>query len=441
MTNAQNKQGLAEIFEPTLETQEKPDDHVQQDGFERAPSWFHHKDAEAVGDAMHARYLARKTDEPMIVDTPGPEAYQEFKRKLDERFAQAQRLYDNPAPKVQHPTLPISDIHGRRRLYQQEEKAHVAAQSVERSKGGVVFKMISLGAIAMLVGGSAGLAVVNYPTLSHEISKGIDSVQASISSYSLPPEVAAKHNTETVITKKTVAIASLEVSDVRGTLNSMIPLMLNAQVAEGNAPVALKVMGLPPESYLTKGIETTKGTWFLKPEDIAGVKLVVPQIDSPQFDVEVAAVEPKTGILAAPIKALTVEIADSKVAIADPMRSDLSATIAPANSPPDNSTQSVAVPVAVIGNAQSAALISKGDELLSSGDIASARQFYLKASELGDGNGDYGVGRTYDPTIYAALNVQGLAPDTEKAALWYKKAKMAGVSAARTALETLQATK
>jgi hypothetical protein len=438
MTNTTAKNGLAHIFEST---DDAPAESVppHTTGSEKAPSWFHSKDMQGVGEAMTTRYLARNSSDPSIVETPGPEAYDEFKRKLDDRFTQAQRLYDVPPPQVQRPTLPLNDIHGRRRLYQQEQRAHIAEQQETLRTPTPIFKMLGLGAIALLVGGGAGLAVLNYEGLSTQVSKSLNTVQTSLASFTIPQLALPKTNTETIIVKKSVAIASLEVNDVRGTLNSMIPLMLNAQVSDGANPVALKVMGLPPDSYLTKGIETTKGNWLLKPEDISGVQLVVPQFDAPTFDVEIAAIEEKTGILAAPVKEMTVEIDGARPQLVQVEQSDLAATIAPAAAPPDVSSQAAPIPAQIAANPEATALITKGDGLLNSGDLASARQFYLRANELGDANGAYGVGRTYDPKIFAELNVQGLQPDPDKATLWYKKAFAGGVLAARTALDTLRA--
>lgn len=437
MTNPNTKQGLAHIFESKAEDIAPAEDINLTNDFEKAPSWFHRSADRNTEETFNSRFPARNLDAPLFVETPGPEAYDEFKRKLDDRFATAQKLYD-PALQ-QRPTLPLSDIHGRRRLYQQEQRAQVISEPIERVPSRPLIKMFGLGALALLIGGGAGLAVADRAALQKQVVDTFDTLQASLSEYKIPALTIPKPSTETVIQKKSIAMASLDVNDVRGNLNSMIPLLLSAQVADGNAPVALKVMGLPPSSYLTKGIEMTEGTWLLKPADIAGVNLVVPQFDAPKFDVEIAAVEEKSGTLAAPVKAMTVEIANSQVPVAEAVQGDLSATIAPANAAPELSTQAAAVPVPLAGDAQSAALIVKGDSLLNSGDIVSARQFYLRASELGDSHGDYGVGRTYDPTIYAALNVQGLNPDPVKAASWYKRAKAAGLVAAGTALATLQA--
>lgn len=426
MTHTPAKNGLAQIFA----TDAHVEDHAAPPAPEiaKAPSWFHQKGETPAGEALSARYLAQKAERAPIVEVARPEAYEEFKRKMDDRFAQAQQLYDNPTAQMQRPTLPLSDIHGRRRLYQQEQRGFVAAERHRPASKTPWLKIASLGITALLVGGGAGLAVVNMDVISARVSAGISSVQGSIADLSQAQIGKLSVNTETVIHKKPVAVATLAVSDVSGNLNSQIPLLLSAQAAEGQAPIALRVMGLPDASYLTAGIETTKGNWLLKLEDIAGVKLVVAQMDAPQFDVEIAAVEEKSGVLAAPVKAMTV-------AIANPSSPNIAATIAPANSPPE--TASIMPAIATPVNPEAAGLISKGDGLLNSGDLASARQFYLRANELGDAKGAYGVGRTYDPKIFAALNVQGLKPDPAKAAEWYKKAIAGGVVAARTALENM----
>ncbi len=426
MTHSSANNGLAHIF-TDMKSEEQHEPAAQEAS--KAPSWFHQKDAANAGEAMAARYLAQKAERPPVIEVAKPEAYEEFKRKMDDRFAQAQQLYDGPSPNMQRPTLPLSDIHGRRRLYQQEQHSFVAEERQRRPAKTPWLKIAGLGVTALLVGGGAGLAVVNIDVISNRLSTGLTSVKASIASLSQVQVAKPAVITQTVIHKKPIAVATLDVSDVSGNLGSQIPLLLNAQAAEGEAPISLRVMGLPEASYLTAGIETTKGNWLLKPEDIAGVKLVVPQMYAPQFDVEIAAVEDKTGILAAPVKAMTV-------AIANPTPPNIAATIAPANSPPD--TASVVPVVATPINPEAAGLIAKGDGLLNSGDLASARQFYLRANELGDANGAYGVGRTYDPKIFAALNVQGLQPEPLKAAEWYKKAVAGGVVAARTALENMQ---
>jgi hypothetical protein len=422
----------------------------------RTPSWFSRDIPTSAGGSLADRYRTARPESNLIMETPGPEAYEAYRRRLDEKFTQAQRIYDvpqEPAVAQRRPTLPLGDIHGRRRLYEQEQRVHIG-QNASLQKSGVPWsRLAGLGTIAIVIGSVSGFGFANVDRISGFFHKSVNSAQLALASVTSVgnSEPAATKN-ETMIQKKTVSIAALDVNDVRGALNSMIPLMLSAQAADGADPVALKIMGVPQDAYLTAGVETTKGNWLLKPADIAGVKLVVPQSGAQQFNMEVAAVEEKTGALAAPIKAINVQLdgvtADAVPAVPLTLTGDgkselavanVAATIAPANAPPETAVikldEASAIPAASL---EASDLISKGDGLLNSGDIASARQFYLRASAMGDAKGAYGVGRTYDPQVFAALNVQGLKPDPAKAADWYQKAVDGGVAAAKNALSGLQ---
>lgn len=67
-------------------------------------------------------------------------------------------------------------------------------------------------------------------------------------------------------------------------------------------------------------------------------------------------------------------------------------------------------------------LLARGEDLLRSGDIASARLVFLHVAAAGDRRGAKAVGMTYDPKVYAHLPVMGITPDLEQAELWYGKA-------------------
>ena len=68
-------------------------------------------------------------------------------------------------------------------------------------------------------------------------------------------------------------------------------------------------------------------------------------------------------------------------------------------------------------------LLGKGDMLMKTGDLIIARQFYSRAFQMGAAEGAMGVAKTYDPTVFAEMKVQGITPDAAKAAEWYEKAK------------------
>lgn len=90
-------------------------------------------------------------------------------------------------------------------------------------------------------------------------------------------------------------------------------------------------------------------------------------------------------------------------------------------------------------NTEAKTLLGKGEALLKTGDLDSARQFFIKAHGMGAAEGAFGAGQTYDPVVYAAMNVRGLEPDPQKAREWYDKAVAAGSEDAAKALAKLNA--
>ncbi len=67
-------------------------------------------------------------------------------------------------------------------------------------------------------------------------------------------------------------------------------------------------------------------------------------------------------------------------------------------------------------------LLARGEELLRSGNITSARMVFSHVAAAGDRRGAKAVGMTYDPDVFARLPVTGLSPDLEQAELWYERA-------------------
>jgi len=84
-------------------------------------------------------------------------------------------------------------------------------------------------------------------------------------------------------------------------------------------------------------------------------------------------------------------------------------------------------------------LIARGDQLLATGDIAAARQFYQRAAEAGSAAAATSVGKTYDPLFLAETKAQGFRGDLVLAAQWYLKASAAGDQQADEMLRRLKA--
>jgi len=84
-----------------------------------------------------------------------------------------------------------------------------------------------------------------------------------------------------------------------------------------------------------------------------------------------------------------------------------------------------------------AALLARGDALIAKGDLASARLFYERAAEAGDGQAALRLGESYDPAFLAQAHLNGVRGDAVAAARWYRRARELGITEAETLLQTL----
>ena len=442
MTQAQNKKS-----EPVPHEAFEDDDQFGLEPLDayKTPSWFTQDQYEPVKPEASRR---EQVSQAPYFETPDAQAYDAYRKRLEQKFKEGQKLYDTPTssearPKQRRPTMSVRDIHGQHEQYQRERQF---ADNAGKTGSFPWMQTVLFGGVAICIGTAAGFGYTNFDLLKQKTAASISNVQASLANLSTPsaltPAPIATH--ETIIAKKPVATATLDVSDVKGTLNSMIPLMLSAQAADAKETISLKLTGLPPSAYLTAGTQSGQGNWVLKSNEIAGVKLVVPQSELSQFDMEVTAVDDSSGTLAAPVKALNVKLDKPILAEVPPPatlagagKSDVanltdSVTVKPVSAAPETAVEKINLPSAIPTPASEADdLVAKGNGLLQSGDIISARQFYLRASELGSGQGSFGVARSYDPKVFAQLNVVGLKPDAQQASEWYQKAALAGVVAAQ----------
>ena len=88
--------------------------------------------------------------------------------------------------------------------------------------------------------------------------------------------------------------------------------------------------------------------------------------------------------------------------------------------------------------AETAALVTRGDRFLSSGDIASARLYYERAADAGDGSAALRLGTTFDPGFLGRAGIRGAAGDLAQASSWYRRARELGNAAAEERLKKLE---
>jgi hypothetical protein len=91
-----------------------------------------------------------------------------------------------------------------------------------------------------------------------------------------------------------------------------------------------------------------------------------------------------------------------------------------------------------LSGAETAALVARGDTFLSAGDIASARLFYQRAADGGDGGAALRLGATFDPAFLSRTGVRGTPDDPTQASSWYRRAADLGSPTAQEHLQNLE---
>jgi hypothetical protein len=87
--------------------------------------------------------------------------------------------------------------------------------------------------------------------------------------------------------------------------------------------------------------------------------------------------------------------------------------------------------------AEITALIARGDQLLGTGDVASARLFYERAADVGDGEAALKLAKTFDPPFLSFGRLSGARGDPATAISWYRRARDLGQAEAEIQLKRL----
>jgi TPR repeat protein len=84
-----------------------------------------------------------------------------------------------------------------------------------------------------------------------------------------------------------------------------------------------------------------------------------------------------------------------------------------------------------------AELVARGDAFLRTGDVASARLFYERAADAGDGRAALRVGATFDPAFLDRPALHAARGDPAEARVWYHRARDLGEAEAERRLKSV----
>ena len=91
-------------------------------------------------------------------------------------------------------------------------------------------------------------------------------------------------------------------------------------------------------------------------------------------------------------------------------------------------------------NAETKALLARGDAFLATGDLASARLFYEFAVAAGNGMAALRLGGTFDPAFLTRARIGRIQGDLRRALYWYRKARDLGSEDAEILLKNMENT-
>ncbi len=157
-----------------------------------------------------------------------------------------------------------------------------------------------------------------------------------------------------------------------------------------------------------------------------------------------------------PVDTATAEPAPAEPLAAEPLAAEpvIAQVPAPDPGPPERpaaetaTTQTATTQTATIepvtaqaqaptDDARVEAWVERGNSLLGTGDIASARLFYRLAAEAGSAVAAGRTGMTHDPLYFRESGVIGITPDPTAALRWYTLGQTRGDAASAERLESL----
>ena len=206
---------------------------------------------------------------------------------------------------------------------------------------------------------------------------------------------------------------------------SQMPFEINVSPGAGIPRNSfLRFRGLPPTASLSEGHSIAPGAWAVPLNGLPRLTLILPATASGKSELIVSLVG-EDGALLAEARVLLVILPagppapiDKGAKAAEPPRPQ-----GPSLTPTERE------------NAEK--LVARGERDLEQGNIAQARQFFLRAAQAGLARGAFMLGTTYDPRELARMSAVGIQANLAEARKWYARAVDLGSPEAADRLATL----
>jgi hypothetical protein len=184
------------------------------------------------------------------------------------------------------------------------------------------------------------------------------------------------------------------------------PAPLAIAAADAGVNAAVVIGGLAAGSTLSAGREAGQNTWKIPVEELPGLSIIPPR-----------------GFIGSMDLTVDLRLADNSMADHKGLKVEWMGRSMPLRLQPRQHDA-----------AEIAQIVKKGDELMTNGDVASARLMYQRAAEAGEAAAAFALAETYDPQVLAK---KGIPPDVGLAQQWYAKARELGSTQASERLDRL----
>jgi hypothetical protein len=234
-------------------------------------------------------------------------------------------------------------------------------------------------------------------------------------------------------------VATLSVQDGSGLVNDSLPLGIHVGAPPPGGTVSIG--GLPAGAQLTSGKRIGPNEWRVSASEVSGVSVIPPngfvgqmQLTAELRDGDGAALTGTSTRLSWTAPVVTAPVV-AAAAIAAPAPAAVIA--APAPAAPAAASPALREFMRTLDQKEIAALVRRGQDLLASGDVQSARLLLMRGAEARDARAALLVGTTYDPVLLKQLGANGPLADVAQARLWYQRAKEWGEPDAQRQLDAL----
>jgi hypothetical protein len=199
---------------------------------------------------------------------------------------------------------------------------------------------------------------------------------------------------------------------------------LGIQISPPDAPPSnsfVRMRGLPPSVSLTEGHAIAPGSWAVPLFALSNLKANIPAGMSGRSDFVVTLLGPDGTQLAEAKSALVIGAATT------PAEKSSGDARPPSPVPamrPQAPPRAAELPPQE--KARADRLLAKGEEYFTSGNIAAARDFFERASDIGLATAALRLAATYDPAELQRAEAKGIVADRALARKWYERARELG---------------